>query len=163
MKRRVLSTDNYANDGIVRIIGVVMTICGAAALIAGSTSAMAESGIASIIRYLEMLRPPFTVARNTFGSKRTAVIDPHSDAAREIIAKRIVAVARNGERDPARLHEQAFPPSQPTLRSRTQRDHREPGSPDPGFLFVLGRIPARRLQDAGPGTVRIIWGTPRSG
>jgi rare lipoprotein A len=48
MKRRVLSTDNYANDGIVRIIGVVMTICGAAALIAGSTSAMAESGIASV-------------------------------------------------------------------------------------------------------------------
>ena len=27
---------------------------------------------------------------------------------REIIAKRIVAVARNGERDPARLHEQAL-------------------------------------------------------
>ena len=48
MKRRVLSTDNHANDGIVRIIGVVMIICGAAALIAGSTSAMAESGIASV-------------------------------------------------------------------------------------------------------------------
>ena len=29
---------------------------------------------------------------------------------REIIAKRIVAVARNGERDPARLHEQALIP-----------------------------------------------------
>ena len=27
---------------------------------------------------------------------------------REIVAKRIVAVARNGERDPARLHEQAL-------------------------------------------------------
>jgi peptidoglycan lytic transglycosylase len=52
MKRRVLSTDNHANDGIVRIIGVVMTICGAAALfIAGSTSAMAESGIASVYSY----------------------------------------------------------------------------------------------------------------
>ena len=55
MKRRVLSmnyTDNHANDGIVRIIGVVMTICGAAALfIAGSTSAMAESGIASVYAY----------------------------------------------------------------------------------------------------------------
>lgn len=48
MKRRVLSTDNHANDGIVRIIGVVMKICGVAALIAGSTSAMAESGIASV-------------------------------------------------------------------------------------------------------------------
>src|SRR5512141_994968 len=48
MKRRVLSTDNHANDGIVRIIGVVMRICGVAALIAGSTSAMAESGIASV-------------------------------------------------------------------------------------------------------------------
>ena len=55
MKRRVLSTnytDNHANDGIVRIIGIVMTICGAAALfIAGSTSAMAESGIASVYAY----------------------------------------------------------------------------------------------------------------
>jgi rare lipoprotein A len=54
MKRRVLSMnypDNHANDGIVRIIGVVMTICGAAALIAGSTSAMAESGIASVYAY----------------------------------------------------------------------------------------------------------------
>ena len=51
MKRLVLSTDNYANDGIVRIIGVAM-ICGAAALfIAGSTSAMAESGIASVYAY----------------------------------------------------------------------------------------------------------------
>jgi len=48
MKRRVLSTDNHANDGIVRIIGIVMIICGVAALIAGSTSAMAESGIASV-------------------------------------------------------------------------------------------------------------------
>jgi rare lipoprotein A len=48
MKRRVLSTDNHANDGVVRIIGVVMRICGVAALIAGSTSAMAESGIASV-------------------------------------------------------------------------------------------------------------------
>jgi rare lipoprotein A len=44
--------DNHANDGIVRIIGVVTTICGAAALfIAGSTSAMAESGIASVYAY----------------------------------------------------------------------------------------------------------------
>jgi rare lipoprotein A len=52
MKRRVLSTDNHANDGIVRIIGVAMTICGAAALfIADSTSAVAESGIASVYAY----------------------------------------------------------------------------------------------------------------
>jgi rare lipoprotein A len=52
MTRRVLRmnyTDNHAKGGIVRIIGVVMTICGAAALfIAGSTGAMAESGIASV-------------------------------------------------------------------------------------------------------------------
>ena len=42
MKRRVLSA-NYANDWIVRIIGVVMTICGAATLfIADSTSAMPD-------------------------------------------------------------------------------------------------------------------------
>ena len=55
MKRRVLSmnyTDNYANNWIVRIIGVVMTICGVAVLfIAGSTGAMAESGTASVYAY----------------------------------------------------------------------------------------------------------------
>ena len=45
-------TGNHANDGIVRIIGVVMTICGAAVLfIAGLTGAMAESGIASVYAY----------------------------------------------------------------------------------------------------------------
>ena len=52
MTRLVLSVnyrDNHANDGIVRIIGVVMTICGVAMLfIAGSSGAMAESGIASV-------------------------------------------------------------------------------------------------------------------
>jgi peptidoglycan lytic transglycosylase len=55
MTRRALSmnyTDNHANDGIVRIIGVVMTICGAAMLfIVGSSGAMAESGIASVYSY----------------------------------------------------------------------------------------------------------------
>ena len=55
MKRRVMNmnyTDNHANDGIFRIIGVVLTICGPAALfIATSTSAMAESGIASVYAY----------------------------------------------------------------------------------------------------------------
>ena len=54
MKRRVLSmnyTHNHANDRIVRIIGVVVTICSAAALNAGSTSAMAEFGIASVYAY----------------------------------------------------------------------------------------------------------------
>ena len=58
----------------------------------------------------------------------------------EIIANRIIAAAKNGERDPARLYEQALkvfgiddrsmlvvsvgrdPPSQPTLWSRKQRD-----------------------------------------
>jgi rare lipoprotein A len=52
MKRRVLSmnyTDNHANNGLVRIIGLVLTICGAAALFI--TSAMAESGIASVYAY----------------------------------------------------------------------------------------------------------------
>ena len=62
-----------------------------------------------------------------------------------IIADLIIAAAKNGERDPARLYEQALtafgiedtsmplvsvgaiPPSPPTLRSRKQRDHREPG------------------------------------
>ena len=53
MKRRVLSMNYiHANDGIIRIIGIVMTICGAAALfIAGSASAMAEFGIASVYAY----------------------------------------------------------------------------------------------------------------
>jgi rare lipoprotein A len=56
MKLRVLSimkyTDNHANDWVVLIIGVVMTICSTAALfIAGSTNAMAESGIASVYAY----------------------------------------------------------------------------------------------------------------
>ena len=55
MKRRVLSmnyTDNYANDRIVRIIGIVMIFCGAAVLfIAGSSNAMAESGMASVYAY----------------------------------------------------------------------------------------------------------------
>ena len=55
MKRRVSSmnyTANHADDGITRIIGIVMTSCGAAALfIAGSTYAMAESGIASVYAY----------------------------------------------------------------------------------------------------------------
>jgi hypothetical protein len=65
---------------------------------------------------------------------------------REIIAKRIIDAAKNGERDPARLHEEALkafgiddtsmlfvcvgPPAprlQPTLWSRKQRDPRGPG------------------------------------
>ena len=45
-------TDNHANNGIVRIIGVVTTICSAAMLfVAGSSGAMAESGIASVYAY----------------------------------------------------------------------------------------------------------------
>ena len=55
MTRRVLRSkrvDNHADDGIVHIIGVVMTICGAAMfLIAASSGAMAESGIASVYAY----------------------------------------------------------------------------------------------------------------
>jgi rare lipoprotein A len=43
---------NRANDKIVRINGIVITICSAGALfIAGSTGAMAESGIASVYAY----------------------------------------------------------------------------------------------------------------
>ena len=61
-----------------------------------------------------------------------------------IIADLIIAAAKNGERNPDRLYEQvlddmastirrswlgwaAISPSQPTLRSRKQRDFREPG------------------------------------
>jgi hypothetical protein len=64
---------------------------------------------------------------------------------REIIAKRTIDAAKNGERDSVRLHQQALvpfgiedmsmlivsvgpsPPIQPTLWSRPQRDLREPG------------------------------------
>ena len=52
--RRVLImnyTGNRANDGIVSL-GAVLTICGAAVLfVTGLTSAMAESGIASVYAY----------------------------------------------------------------------------------------------------------------
>ena len=72
MKRRILSMncrDKYADgmaaqfskeynrngllaDRIVRIVGVVVTICGAGAFfVAGSFGAMAESGIASVYAY----------------------------------------------------------------------------------------------------------------
>src|SRR6187401_627947 len=75
-----------------------------------------------------MLRPPFTVARIpiqnvAFDDAATLVMGKAFDKAckslrnfgsactvREIIAKRIIAVATNGERDPARLHEQALIP-----------------------------------------------------
>ena len=54
MKHRVLST-NYTLDHpnrIVRFIHVVMTICSVATLFtAGSTDAIAESGIASVYAY----------------------------------------------------------------------------------------------------------------
>ena len=63
----------------------------------------------------------------------------------EIIAYLIIGAAKTGERNPARLYEQVLKafsiedmsmpvvsvgrdlPSQPMLRSRTQRDFREPG------------------------------------
>jgi peptidoglycan lytic transglycosylase len=52
MKCRVLDMNYTDNEAIVRIIGVVKTIGGVAALfIVGSTSAMAESGIASVYAY----------------------------------------------------------------------------------------------------------------
>ena len=75
-----------------------------------------------------MLRPPFTVARIpiqnvAFDDAATSAMGEAFDKAckslrsfgtactvREIIAKRIIAVATNGERDPARLHEQALIP-----------------------------------------------------
>ena len=75
----------------------------------------------------------------------------------EIIANHIIAAAKAGERDAARLYEQALEvfdiddtsmlfvsvghdaPSQPTLRSRTQRDLREPVSSFSGsHLFFSG-------------------------
>ena len=44
---------NYKDyDGIIRIIGVVMTICGSTMLfVSGSSRALAESGIASVYAY----------------------------------------------------------------------------------------------------------------
>lgn len=45
-------TDNHANDRIIRIIGLMIAICGSAVLfIAGSSDALAESGIASVYAY----------------------------------------------------------------------------------------------------------------
>ena len=76
-----------------------------------------------------------------------------------IIAEQIIAAAKNGERDSDRLYEQALkafaivdasmlfvsvgldPVSlRPTLRSRTQRDHRKPGFPEPGFLLQSSEV-----------------------
>ena len=52
MTRRVLSMSYTDYDGIVRIIGVVATLCGTAVLfISGSSRALAESGMASVYAY----------------------------------------------------------------------------------------------------------------
>ena len=49
---RTSYTDNHANNGIVRIIGNVMTLCGIVVLfIAGSSRALAEFGIAFVYAY----------------------------------------------------------------------------------------------------------------
>ena len=83
-----------------------------------------------------------------------------------IIADLIIAAAKNGERDPDRLYAQilkaygiddtsmlfvsvaAISPSQPMLRSRTQRDHRKLGSPraglSPGCTRILGLLILKR-------------------
>jgi hypothetical protein len=70
----------------------------------------------------------------------------YGSAVPTIIAERIIAAAKNGERHSDRLYEQALkafaivdasmlfvsvgdPPSPPTLRSRTQRDLRDPVKP----------------------------------
>jgi hypothetical protein len=86
---------------------------------------------------------------------------------REIIAKRIIAAAKNDERDPLRLSEYALVPfgiedvsmvfvnvglrpplSRPTLRSREQRDLREPGFSELGSHSAL----LVRIQTADPST-----------
>jgi len=55
MKRRAVSSNctySCASGRIVHTLGIVITICGVGALfIAGSTDAMAESGIASVYAY----------------------------------------------------------------------------------------------------------------
>jgi rare lipoprotein A len=55
MKRRGVSlnyTYNYGSDRFARITGIAMTICGAVVfVIAGSTGAVAKSGIASVYAY----------------------------------------------------------------------------------------------------------------
>ena len=98
---------------------------------------------------------------------------------REIIAKRIISAAENGERDPARLHQQALIPfgieDMSMLVVSVGRDPPRPSlcfghaatsvilespAPPPGFLFAVSRIRARRVQDAG--AVVIIWGASRS-
>lgn len=80
-------------------------------------------------------------------------------SAPEIIANLIIAAARDGERDAARLYEQALKafvidhmsmlvvgvgrdlPVPPTLRSRTQRDLGEPGLiPEAGLSLTPSRV-----------------------
>ena len=52
MTRRVLSMNYKDYDGIIRIIGVVMTLCGSTVFfISGSSRALGEFGIASVYAY----------------------------------------------------------------------------------------------------------------
>jgi len=87
------------------------------------------------------------VATSAMGAafdRACASLKDYGSAVPTIIAERIIAAAKNGERDSDRLYEQALkafaivdasmlfvsvgdPPSPPSLRSRILRDHR-PGS-----------------------------------
>ena len=82
-----------------------------------------------------------------------------SESRREIIAKLIIAAAKNGERDLARLYEQALIAfgiedmsmlvvsvgsdlPVPAYASVTHQRDPEPGSPEPGFLLLATQLAA---------------------
>ena len=63
------------------------------------------------IQYVEFDDTATSAMGEAFDRACKSVLNSGSaGAVREIIAKRIVAAAKNGERDPARLHEQALVP-----------------------------------------------------
>ena len=87
-----------------------------------------------------------TSAMGAAFDRACASLKDYGSAVPTIIAERIIAAAKNGERDSDSLYEQALkafaivdasmlfvsvgdPPSPPTLRSRTQRDLRDPVKP----------------------------------
>ena len=63
------------------------------------------------IQYVEFDDTATTAMGEAFDRACKSVLNSGAaGTVREIIAKRIIAAAKNGERDPARLHEQALVP-----------------------------------------------------
>ena len=63
------------------------------------------------IQYVEFDDTATSAMGEAFDRACKSILNSGStDTVREIIARRIIAAAKNGERDPARLHEQALIP-----------------------------------------------------